>query len=661
MNKMYEEPEYDIEPEYPERFHWATNFPEIPVVPENLFNIVSAKLQSYKLQVPTKSKEMIEDMCKTFNECIRLNNSKEIAKTLVLSPKTGSAKSVTAKAYIALLQSESSLVIVPTVKDANDFCKDINNWSGDSNYARCHYSISNDNPQSMYYADKANLANHRCIVITHAMYILINKNQSSKLFEVLKLIGPKLVIIDERISLYNRYTITSKEVNDLIELFTSIDSTTNYELKDDISKLEEIATIFKKLNEEASKISKSNLILPIKKQKDIVAVQFASIYEVLEDKIIDINNHISSLGQVKSKSKQEIKTHINELLEIIKRIGVENFSFHKSGTYDTILFTSNIEAHFGSSVVLDATATINEIYNNTTYYKSNKVHHIMTVDPRVYNNFTIYKAVGYPQGKETIYKNQKASDYRTIATNYIRLAQSLLTELTDNILIVTFKDFAEELNKLNKSTSRISITNWGNHVGKNKWSDCNKVMIIGWYKLPSYEYYGNYIDSMNSPDIAAYNNRNNTTQKFERTQIIDDLVQATMRCSARKIVDTNGDCKKSEAYLFYPDDAEGHDIIKNYINEFKGAKVIDWNPKELLTTKKLSNSTNNVDTIFEYLTTKLTDPSIYVKNSDIIEDTALTKTVVNRTISSKKFTEKLKLSRFERRQINKQSKAFFIK
>lgn len=234
-----------------------------------------------------------------------------------------------------------------------------------------------------------------------------------------------------------------------------------------------------------------------------------------------------------------------------------------------------------------------------------------------------------------------------------------LLDSTDNLLIVTFKDLVEPFQKLLKKNKRISITNWGNHVGKNNWSHCNKVMIIGWYRMPNTEYYGNYINSMNSPQEAQYNLRANTIKRFKDTQLIDDLVQATMRCSARKIVNSNGDCAISEAYLLYADDTEGNRVIKKYINEFKGAKIEDWNPMQIFPTQKLSKSATNIETILNYLDKTLVDSSVLVKNSDIFKNTNLTKSVVNRTVSSEEFAEKLTLSGFGTRQKDKQSKVFY--
>lgn len=664
---MYEESDYYYEPDPPEppvRCHYATNFPETPINPASLFDRVGKQLQTYGLAVPHNSQEMVEDLCKGFNECVRLNSNakdKKHPQTLIFSPKTGSAKSVTAKMYIAMLTNEHSLVVVPTVADANTFCEDINNWSGNSHYARCTYNINN-NPKTEYYIEKKDVGNYRCLVITHSMYIRINKFPSSKLFEELQTKDTKLVIIDERISLYNRYTIASAQISDLIDIFTKIDTDTDYDLKDDIATLGVISDLFQKLKAKTTKDKKSELILPLKKQKEmsIESVQFHKIGEVLKhDSIIDVTTYITKIVGISTKqTNKDLKSSISELMGIIEKIGKENFSFHTTGKYDTILFTSNIVPLFGSSVVLDATASINEIYENTTYYKCSEIKHIVTADPRIYNNFTIHIAKGYPQGKTTLYKGLKATQHKDIISNYAQLALALL-DSTDNLLIVTFKDLVEPFQKLLKKNKRISITNWGNHVGKNNWSHCNKVMIVGWYRMPVTEYYGNYINSVDSVQVAANNLRYDTIKRFKETQLVDDLVQATMRCSARKIINADGDCAKSEAYLFYADNTESDRVVKQYVNEFKGAKVVDWKPLQLLPTQKLGQSTSNIETILNYLDKTLIDSSVSVKNSDIINNTLLSKSVVNRTVSTEEFAELLILRGFETRIKTKQSKVFY--
>ena len=171
---MYDnyEPDYsNYEPEPPERFHDSVGMPSVPIDPMILAKEVIGQLQSYGLTVPTESTQMFQDLCRGFNQCIYMNHNNETAQTYVYSPKTGSAKSVTAKMYVSMLKKEASLIVVSTVVDAVDFCEDINSWCRDNTYARCYYSSEDTIENNTYKVEKKDLYNYRCIVITHNMFI----------------------------------------------------------------------------------------------------------------------------------------------------------------------------------------------------------------------------------------------------------------------------------------------------------------------------------------------------------------------------------------------------------------------------------------------------------------------------------------------------------
>ncbi len=203
--------------EAPQRYHTVEGFPDTPINPSQLSARVKKQLESFEgLIVPDKTPAMVEEMCRGFNECIGLNSSNDIPQTLIFSPKTGSAKSVTAKMYIAMLQSEKALVIVPTVNDANEFCKDVNEWSGNGIKAGCYYSITKENPESAYFCEKSLIKIQKCLVITHAMFKMINKYDDSTIANDIKSRADKLIIVDERLNHYNKYSISNNQLEDLI-------------------------------------------------------------------------------------------------------------------------------------------------------------------------------------------------------------------------------------------------------------------------------------------------------------------------------------------------------------------------------------------------------------------------------------------------------------
>jgi len=252
-------------------------------------------------------------------------------------------------------------------------------------------------------------------------------------------------------------------VNGLLNMCESINKQTNNDLTVDIKELKYVASIFEDLTSEATVQATKNIFMSKKKQEqnDIKPVELENLYELLDnDSIIDIRDYVTDLPGISLKeTKEQVKRSTKELINVIRMIGTSEFSFHKLGKIYAILFTDNIEAAFGSVVVLDATATINEIYNQTAEHNAYWVQHIKTEDPRIYNSLTIHKAIGYKQGREAIFKKQTKDEYTNNASNYIKLARTLMTELTDKMLIITFKEFDDLINT--HSTELKSSNNFG--------------------------------------------------------------------------------------------------------------------------------------------------------------------------------------------------------
>lgn len=221
MYESYPELDYYQEPEIPQRCYSTRGMPLLPVNPTKLTTRVIEQLESYGLVIPEKSPTMIGELCQGFNQCIR-DNKDGNTTTYVFSPKTGSAKSVTAKMYVSMLENESSIIVVSTVTDAIEFCEDINEWSGKENYARCYYSVSDVNIDNDLRVEKRELYRHRCIVITHAMFIRENRDLVAGFFQ--KYAGAKrdLVIVDERINLHDRFSIEKTIVEELARILEII-------------------------------------------------------------------------------------------------------------------------------------------------------------------------------------------------------------------------------------------------------------------------------------------------------------------------------------------------------------------------------------------------------------------------------------------------------
>ena len=311
-----------------------------------------------------------------------------------------------------------------------------------------------------------------------------------------------------------------------------------------------------------------------------------------------------------------------------------SFSFHKNGLFFTLMSTENILSKFGSHVVLDATAGVNEIYKTIAWHHPETFKHIKTEDPRIYKNFTIYKAKGYPQGASSIFKGVDDEIVQKRVTDYLKIARSLVSHKNDKLLIVCHKEFRSKIEKKNRN-KKIVFTNWGNHVGKNEWGDCNKVLVIGWFQLAASEYYGNYINAVGEFEYANTLIDDTTITEYTYTQLADNLVQAVMRGSARNTASMDGNCNKCEAYIYCPDNEKGRRVMELFEAEFTQVIVRKWDPKMSSSPKNTLKSELNVETIMKYLSNESKTVSS-VTQAMVVKKTALSKTTVSETITSAK-------------------------
>ena len=607
------------EPDAP-RMHSSSGFPDEPVNPTVLATMVTDKLNSFpNFVTPTKTHIMVEELCRSFNECIRLNKAGE-TQTLILSPKTGSSKSVSSKMYVSQLQEHATIIVVFTIDDAIETCKDINEWSGNSDYARCTYTPTDKNPEHELWTDRDKLRNYRCIVMSHALFIQLNGKYDIELLFSFRGKKREFVLIDERIDLYKEVTFPLSNLKLLSKLFNDIkhshrlpfvDSEIEYlksleEIFDTIADKKDITTHIK--NGEAVVIVASKNCIPfnneLKESDEIKVHNFDNFYKQLDEGVIKLKKIIDPLyllgDSFDTKSVQSKLKSILSDLAIILENDFYYFAQPSNGQSPVIMITRNILNRFGSSVVLDATAGVNALYADKIFENQKTVKHIETTNPRRYENCTIYKCKGVPQGKSSIYDTLAPQELETILNLYKDIADSILSHKNDKLLIISHQDFRKKLEaKIRKK--RIEFTHWGNHRGKNNWSHCNKVLVIGWNYVPAEVHYRNYINAINGTYYISNDKLKEVKEKYEMTQIADDLVQGVNRGAVRTTISTDGNCAKSEIYMFYPNSEFGLNLMEGFEDEFKGASVIPWSPVGIEKIQKLAKSYANIKTVVAYI------------------------------------------------------------
>lgn len=627
----------------PSRYHSSENFPIVPIEPDALIVKVVQQLEAFGNVVPEKTPLMIMELCKGFNEGIRRNKNKEEARILIFSPPTGSAKSLSAKAYVSLLKYETSLIVVNRVDDAIEFCKEINDLRGNQDYAKCYYKITDENKDSVYRTEKESINDSQCLVITQSMLKTLTAHNESRLAEIILAVQRDLVIVDERLNLFSTNFLSNQELADCIRIFESIDSMPQYQSSLDLTTLKAIERIFISYNTQASRENTLYLWEKPEEVKDVqftnLQLQFQQINALLDNNDINLLLHVTHLIDKRNDvTNEHLKENMRILLKSISSIFTRNeYLFSKSGNISTLSVVHDLDNRFGSMIVLDATATVNQYYDTLTYCKHTAAWHVISTDPRTYKNLTIHKARGFNQGKSSLYEGLLPETVNQNAEFYLATARSILTP-DDKLLIIAHKIFRAKLENKNQDP-RIEFTHWGNHVGKNDWSHCNKVMIIGWHRIPQNAHYLNFTSAVGSFQEAGESIKiNDSLDIYSHTQLVDDLIQATMRCSARKTIDAEGNCNVSDVYIFHADNKNDIAVVESFEKYFKDVKVTTWVPAQVGIEPKLTKRTHDIDEVMQYLVIK-SKTSENILWNNVITDLGVNKVKASRILNNQSFID----------------------
>ena len=228
----------------------------------------------------------------------------------------------------------------------------------------------------------------------------------------------------------------------------------------------------------------------------------------------------------------------------------------KAGKEITLATSVSIIPHRIKQVlVLDATAEINALYQNTgeVAVVKNWEH------PRNYQNLTIKVAWQHTGRTSLVNAPVKARDSAKTIQNF------LMSENDVPTLVVSHKGLTPYLEK--KSISA-DLAYWGSLDGKNDWQNCHRVVLFG----------------LNHKDRAFYEKRafgSNSDitldlHEFVVSDLAVEITQALARVRVRKTVDTEGNCQPTTAFLTLPDDSTGKAILRRVEEQFPNCVVDDW-------------------------------------------------------------------------------------
>jgi hypothetical protein len=388
---------------------------------------------------------------------------------------------------------------------------------------------------------------------------------------------------------------------------------------------------------------------------ELVSSILKVLFEVRVDETLAI---LERLDANKNKAyRQNTLNAINVKLDALRYFCKNNFLIYKANNRKALLATETLVNKLGLSVVLDATAQFNEYYQLANRFLGH-VGFVSAPQIRQYQNLTIHKAKGFNQSRSALYRDKTYDELSNIAKSYASYAMNELAE-NDKMLIICHKDFVDAIKK-QVNDSRVEYTHWGNHIGRNKWARCNKVMLIGWNHLPPTEHVAAINASLESVLLTSRHLDNELIEKFAISQLADDIVQGLMRSQARVIASEDSDCKPSDFYLFYNDDTKSNKVLEIVETQFPLASIVDWIPSGKPIQKRKSKRTKKDDEVIALLVNKAKDHETYLRK-DLQDELGINKSTMGRIIAREYFKSQMKKYGIDYRNKDGKSQQFVLK
>jgi hypothetical protein len=669
-----------------------------PVEPKAFITKVKDYFDSKGVVVSDDLPKVLEKLCLLLNYSIgnpRIGGFLDQRNILIYPAQTGVGKSVSVQHYVTMLKHESSLIVVNTLKEAMAYCKNINSIRKQTGYANFFASENTGDHNQVLREDKSELVYIQCLVITHKMFTGLQSYSKLKIdiFKQYKSAPNKdssardLIVIDERLSFMTK-KVFKFDLLEGIEKFLANTLENSPKFKNDrlfvqyrnsIKAIVELITEKQLANEnKAAFIDRLSLVHKLADESLPTNIDFESILDLIFTRLDEIDAQISLLKPSKiskisnlQEIKESVDSTLNAFIDIIltKEEGpgtthpgdeeiYQEFAIYKKDIYTV----GSLYNKFGTSVVLDATAQVNDFYALTS---SNSNSHIDIVEApkiRKYENLTIYKAKGVQQSANAIFKKD-SNVAKENADWYAQVVSEILND-GDKLLVISFKDFVEGyLSEKYPEKNNVVFTHWGNHVGRNEWSDCNKVILIGWLRFSEEEYISKLFNasSLGTSDIRMMKHITPDAMKsLQLSEIADNLIQGAMRCCARKIATKDSDCKEASVYLFQDNLDGSDDVINLFESEFPKANIVNWTPKTSRPKSSLPKPQQKKEIVIEYLLEILKSNSTYLRRN-LCEKCEIPQSTMNNWLKSGYFKDRLEELGIYLEKVDGKSEAFKFK
>ena len=519
----------------------------------------------------SSSKEFLKLWSKIFqtlNEVDRCNSSSAYNKYYVIPAPTGSGKTQCFRFYAAELAMQNKrigvLILSKFKLEVDETVEQINELVG-KEVAVAYYTGTEVKDQH----NEEELDKYQ-IVVTTQQYFKLNHHDNAKdkanYNKVMSFNGDKrsVVIVDEAIDLLDTFVITKNLITILeTKVHTLSRKTESKELESESKLLTYINNNFKTLFFNDYVKTKARYIddkLPALRN---ISLELNESIDTVK-RLFGLENFIKAV-QSKQLDKIDLITPgqktklVNDAKKLIHLLD-DSLYWYNNQKY----ISSVLEKPTTSTVLFDATANINKIYDTLDYTTIvQPLPEVKRYDSVILN----YVELGVGLGADNIDKNLKAH-FNNLTLLYRNITPK---NFDDQIVVFTKKKLREYCEKLEIPSD---IDHFGNLVGVNHYKDDNHILIYGIPYKPDSLHYNNLYQAFG--DDAFDVDAGGLISNLAHTNISSDIVQAINRGNCRKVID--GQAPETHIYLALArrDKQLNEQIMADIKFAMPGIQVVEW-------------------------------------------------------------------------------------
>jgi hypothetical protein len=532
---------------------------------KTLGNVVSTNLQLAWAQI-----------AEAFNAHIQSHDDPEsIDKWTVLSPPTGSGKSQGTAVYCSMLCKQpignrvGTLIVTRLKSDADAMAETINTLAGE----RCAIAYHTDSRE----IPLTDLWQFDVVVITHKAYELAldklgAQGQLQQTWEFFHQYGNdgdtrKLVVIDESLDIIEESQGNLEGLRQTLAVIPdSLRETHSYAIEG----IKALITILEEISKTSQGVSTKETLLVSEEIKAGNPPNLTALRADLRNVRFDLQNHKSDLYECE-RLRQIHDARLKQLDAIFRSWSYYAKVPSNGHTLNTarLLVPENTKG----AVVLDATAIHDVIYE--------LFDRVEPIEPpigvRDYSNVNLFISKGHKQGKVYLRNHGKEECSKLV---------NALTETlpkNSNVFVCCHKDTEAILKTYDPEEFKLNVGHYGAVDGSNAWRDCDTAVIFGLPYLPdtwsANAYFAlqgvkttEWLQSQDRPHGKHLDIR----EALKTGHIVSSVVQAINRIRCRKVIDSKGNCPKSNIYLMLPNGVGGEAILEGILKSMPSVNLKEW-------------------------------------------------------------------------------------